>query len=53
MHHLGEAQIPAVEADGRIDVVDDIANAHGSHYLNLLPWPWHVHFAFVRECEAG
>ena len=57
MHHLGEVQVPAVEVDGGIDVVHDVANAHSSHDLNLRP---HHHrrsaralWKFVMGCSSS
>jgi retinol dehydrogenase-12 len=38
MHQLAEAEPVAVEGDGRVDVVDDVANAHGAHGVDGLSW---------------
>jgi hypothetical protein len=55
VHHLGEVQVPAVEVDGGIDVVHDVANAHSSHVLNPTPGIllMHVHLRLAGEVEAA
>jgi len=36
VHLLPEAQVIAVEREGRVDVIDDIPDADGAHWLLLL-----------------
>jgi hypothetical protein len=36
MHDLLEAQLPAVEVDRGVDVIDDVADAYSGHRITSL-----------------